>query len=401
MAETTMLRQNAIVRNASVGASPPHGPVKTGELSLVQVRQPPAGPQVREGQQRPVTILPPKDADSAVRTGGLPMVKVKMTDGKAKLDDGQDNGGVVIRNNAQTVAAGNLPMVQVKMENGRPQVQTVPNIAAGPPQIPSAAPALSAPRVAQSAQGPRVTRIAAPRPALAAPAPQAAPQVELPSVPEMPMDQLMLCRHAVDKYLAEQRAAVDVESVEGAQVAEVVTLAAEALKTIDETMVAIAVREEAAAQAAAFAASAPVVAPIAAPRANAYVAPRPVTGGHFLPASIVPSTPRTTGYVAPRPGVRTGGGNAALSPRRVQRAVQPGQGLPPVIVQMDNGRPMVQSGAVASGQASLPPVIVQMNNGRPQVQNPQVVETAPQVIETTAEALDASFVSDSTGDAQG
>jgi hypothetical protein len=84
MSDVSLLRNNAIVRHASVGATPPHGPVKAGELPLVQVKPPPAGPQVQNGQQSPVTILPPKDAESAVKTGGLPMVKVKMTDGKPK-----------------------------------------------------------------------------------------------------------------------------------------------------------------------------------------------------------------------------------------------------------------------------------------------------------------------------
>lgn len=40
MSETTLLRTSAIVRNATF-APPQHGPVKTGALSLVQVRMAP------------------------------------------------------------------------------------------------------------------------------------------------------------------------------------------------------------------------------------------------------------------------------------------------------------------------------------------------------------------------
>jgi hypothetical protein len=354
MADTHLLRNNAIVRNASVGATPPHGPVKTGELPLVHVKQPPAGPQVQEGQQRPVSILPPKDAESAVKTGGLPMVKVKMVDGKAKADDGHDSP-VVIRDNRQTVAAGNLPMVQVKMENGRPQVQNVPNVQAGPPQIPGAAPALSPQRAAVPAQTsyalpraphvqsvapqmqstavalgqPRVVRVAAPR--LAA---------SLPEVPELTTEQWMLFHHLAEKYLAELRAvapqAADAPA-EASEESDAVKFAAATLSMIDDAMVAIAVRAEA----AALAASAPAPAP--APVANAYVAPRPVTGGHFSPASLAPQVPRHAGYVAQRPGGRSQG-NAAMAPRGVQRrSQQPGAApLPTVIVEMNGRQPVVQ-----------------------------------------------------------
>jgi hypothetical protein len=338
MAETTLLRQNAIRNHASIGASPPHGPVKTGELPLVHVKQTPSGPQVQEGQQRPVTILPPKDAESAVKTGGLPMVKVKMSDGKAMIDDGRpDTGGVVIKNNRQTVAAGSLPMVQVKMENGRPQIQTVPNVAAGPPQIPSAAPALSAPRVGQGQSTPRVTRIAAPR-ALAA------PQVELPPVPELSTEQLMLYRHLIEQYLTDLRGAVPAGTSDApVEDSDAIKFAVVTAATIDDILVATVVRAEA----AALAAAAP--APVAAPVSTAYVNPRPTTGGHFSPAALAPVVPHNTGYVAQRPGTRTHvagvrtQGNASVAPRRVQRTAQPGAApLPPVIVKMNGNQPQVQ-----------------------------------------------------------
>ena len=341
MSETTLLRNNAIVRNASIGATPPHGPVKTGELPLVQVKSAPGGPQVQQGQQKPVEILAPRDAKSAVATGGLPMVSVKMTQNGPQADDGRDNP-VLIKDNRPTVAAGSLPMVQVKMENGRPQVKTVPNVQAGPPQIPSAAPVLSAPRVAQAAQsGPRVTRIAAPRPALAA------PQVELPPVPDLSVDQLMLCRHLVEKYHQDLVGADQpTEAPDSlADESETAALARMTIAMIDDILVATAVRAEAAALAASAAPAAAAPA-FVVPMSNVYVNPRPTTGGHFSPASLAP-VPHNTGYVANRPGIRSHGGgartqgNASLAPRRVQRTAQPGS-LPPVIVKMDGQRPVVQ-----------------------------------------------------------
>ena len=150
MSDTTLLRSSAIVRNASIGATPPHGSVKAGELPLVQVRMQPGGPQVQEGQQKPVTILPPKDAASAVLTGGLPMVSVKMTQNGPQLEDGRDQPVVIKDGKHGAVATGGLPMIQVKMDGGKPQVQTIPNVSGAGPQIPAAPPVLSTPRVARS-----------------------------------------------------------------------------------------------------------------------------------------------------------------------------------------------------------------------------------------------------------
>ena len=360
MSETNLLRSSAIVRNASVGATPPHGPVKTGELPHVHVKATPGGAQVREGQQKPVTILPPKDAQSAVAIGGLPMVQVKMTQNGPQPDDGRDNP-VVIKDNRGTIPAGNLPMVQVKMENGRPTVQTAPNVKAGPPQIPGAAPALSAPRVAQAQGGPRVTRVPAPRPELL-------PAPVLPEVPELSAEQWLLYRHLVDKYHADLTASsTPSDSADDVAKSDAVKFAEATIDTIDQALVAVAVRAEA----AAIAASAPVPIAAAAAVGNTYVAPRPVTGGHFSPASLSPTVPQNAGYVAQRPGTRThvaGGGrtqgSSGFAPRRVQRRVpQPGEPtLPPVIVKMDGQRPVVQSPpveqptaeSVAAVEASAP-----------------------------------------------
>jgi hypothetical protein len=187
---------------------------------------------------------------------------------------------------------------------------------------------------------PRVARITAPRPA----------SPPLPEVPELTTDQLMLCRHLVDKYLAEILRGVDAaaaESTDGtasveSTVVDNAKLAESTIAVIDQAMVSIAVRAEAAANAAA------VVAAPAAPVANAYVAPRPGTGGHPAPAAIV-SQPRNGGYVAQAPGGRffvgaRVNGNVAMAPRRVQR--QPGAApLPPVIVKMEGRQPVVQQAA--------------------------------------------------------
>lgn len=355
MSDTTLLRQNAIVRNASVGASPPHGPLKTGELPHVQVRQPPGGPQVQEGQQKPVTILPPKDADSAVRTGGLPMVKVKMTDGKPKADDGMDEKVVIRDSRHGAVSTGGLPMIQVKMDGGKPQVQTVPNVAGGPPQIPGAPPVLSAPRVARApvnqgyvaspaalATSPRhgyVARAAAPATSQVRVARIAAPQVALPPVPEFSADQLMFWRHAADKYLKDLLAAETPEaSDEGPVVSEAVQFAKTMIATIDDVLVATAVRAEA----AAIAASAPVaVIPTVAAAASVSISP-------------TPSVAYTAGRVGARsysmPGARSQR-NSAMAPRRTPRSDTP---LPMVQVKMDGQRAVVQNQAeVAEAKAAL------------------------------------------------
>lgn len=325
MAETQVLRQSAIVRNASIGISPPHGPVKTGELPLVQVRATPGGPQVKSQPAKAVEILPPRDAASAVRTGGLPMVNIKMTSQGPQIDDGQDNPVVIKDNRRGAVSIGGLPMVQVKMENGRPQVQTVPNVQDGPPRIQASPTAVSQPRGAY--------RVAAP--ATSAPrgggfrvaAPQAAPQVVLPPMPEFNADQLMLLRHAADKFLGELRASTETvaESEEGASKeavnADNIQIAEAAIETIDQMMVTVAVRAEAAAKAAAAAAAAPVTfASVARP-------------------SIVPKAP-TASYVAGRVGGARIQRHAAMAPRRAPRDGSP---LPPVIVKMDGGRSVVQN----------------------------------------------------------
>ena len=360
MSDITLLKNNAIVRNASVGITPPHGPLKTGELPLVQVKMAPGGPQVQEGQQKPVTILPPKDAKSAVTTGGLPMVSVKMTQNGPQLDDGRDQPVLIKDGKHGAVATGGLPMIQVKMDGGKPQVQTVPNVAGGPPQIPAAPPVLSAPRVARVAANQGyvatptalatvpshgyVARAAAPGTSQVRVARVAAPQVALPPVPEFTTEQLMLCLHLADKYLADLLAAVETPiepSAEAPVVSEAIQFAKATIATIDDMLVATAVRAEA----AAIAAQAPVAVVPAMPT---------VAAAASVSISPTPSVSHAAGRVSARSFSLAGSRsqrNSAMAPRRTPRSASP---LPPVIVKMDGQRAVVQNQAeIAQAKAAL------------------------------------------------
>lgn len=330
MSETTILRTSAIVRNATF-APPQHGPVKTGELPLVQVRMAPGGPQIQNGQQKAVEILPPRDAESAIALGGLPMVQVKMTQNGPQADDGRDQTVVIKSPQRGGTAVGGLPLLQVKMTQAGPQVQTLSTVQGGPPQIPAAAPALSAPR-------------------------QTAPrQVILPAVPELPMDQLMLCRHLVEKYLVEQRAIDTAEDTTGdnatVSVANV-KLAELTILMLDEALVATAVRAEAANS------------PVQEVDSPAVVTVLP-TLSYAAATSIAPAP--TASYVAGRVGARpqafTGARtqrNASLAPRRVA-----GAPLPPVIVKMDGGRAVVENRA-------------EFEQVRASVLNPETLDGSPE-----------------------
>lgn len=374
MAETTLLRQSAIVRNSAVGTSPPlsaPGAVKTGELPLVQVKMAPGAPQFLVPQPKPVEILPPRDASSALRTGGLPMISVKMTSQGPQPDDGQDKAVVILppKDQKHTVAAGGLPMVDVKMTSAGPQVQNLPSAQKAPPQIQGPQPAVSQPRrswgAAPSVNKGRVVRVAAPK-----------IEVPLPPLPEFSAEQLMLCRHLVGKYLADLSAGRP--TVQGAEEAAVVVAqgseavaaqgpgasaeveveagaagspdagtvargAPEALvyfvestiETIDQALVAVAVRTEAAEVAAAAAAAAAEAAAV------------PALAAAILPAapgtSIIPAAPSAS-YVAGRVGGRPNGfgraqRSAGQAPRRVAQAGE----LPMVQVKMDGGRAVVQN----------------------------------------------------------
>lgn len=327
MAETTPLKSNMIVRNATVGASLAHGPVKTGELPHVQMRATPGNPQVQTPPQKPVEILAPRNAESAVRTGGLPMINVIMTSQGPQPNDGQDRPTVILSKGPQpALAAGGLPAVQVRgVDQPRGGGFVV-------------APSGQARGGVQAGQS-RVMRVAAPAPA----------PVALPPMPEFSADQLMLCRHLVDRYLTDLRA-VDSAAPEVAEVKEPGSdhgaLAEATIGMIDQALITVAVRAEAEARAAvalqeAQAAAALQEAPVAVP---------PARGGSIIP--VAPSVSHVAGRVVGR----TSGyaqRNAAMAPRRVPRGSAPG-GLPPVIVKMDGGRAIVQNQAeVAAARAAV------------------------------------------------
>lgn len=359
MAETQVLRSSAIVQNAAVGTSKPPL-VSAGALPLVQVKMTPAGPQIREGQQRPVQMLPPNSRGASVQAGALPMVQVKMTQNGPQPDDGQ-NRSVVIKDSRQNaINAGGLPMVQVRMDGGKPQVQTVPNVQGAPPQIPAAAPVLSQPRVA---------RIAAPRQVQVYPRQVAQPQVVqvqqalASQMPELSIDQVLFVRHVVDKYLSEHTGNVAADST----TANNLKIAEDAALVLDR-MLAVATAQAAEIPVVEIPVEIPVEAPaVAAVPVTLVPAARPAAVGYVAPAAYS-STMRpagryvvpTGGYVAPRAdgrrinvpaSMRTG--NATLAPRRVARAGQAG-GLPMVQVKMDGQRAVVQNQAeVAAAKQAL------------------------------------------------
>jgi hypothetical protein len=386
MAETTLLRSTAIVANASVGVSRPP-PVNAGALPLVQVK-PVAPSRVQEGQQQQtVTILPPKDTDSAVKTGGLPMVKIKMTDGKPKPDDGMHNN-VVIKDNRNTVSAGGLPMVQVRMEQGRPQVQSMPNVQNARPQIPSAPPtALSQPRVA---------RIAAPAPVQLRPQAPTQPygqphvQVSAPtavSPPELSVDELMLSRHALDKYLSEQRG-----DDAGVEASDNVKIAESAIGKFDQMIEAAATAPVEVPVGAVV--DAPAAAQFAVPSIAVNAAPvRVASVGYVPPASYTqrPRTIPTNGYVAPRPGGHSRvnmRGNASLAPRRVARTGQ--APLPTVQVKMDGGNPIVQNQAdIATAREAKAQAELQARAEALVAAAPPPMDPTPQQVEVLAAKVQA------------
>lgn len=378
-----MMKSNQINRTATVGAQPPLGQLKTGDLPLVQVKAAPVGRQVQEGQQRPLTILPPRDGKPDVTTGALPMVNVKMGQNGPQIDDGREQP-VIIRDTKQAVRAGQLPMVNVKMDGGKPVVQNMPHVSGAGPQIPVAPPVLSAPRVTRAVAAPMnqgytttspigVARGVPSSGGYARPvrvgAPQAevqrvlAPAVELPAVPELNVDQLMLCHHLATVYLTNLPTA---ETAEGAEVVEGATegategteteaaeqaslyahamLAKATIATIDDILVATVVRAEAAAKAAEAAAEAATAAPVVAPpmpvraQASTSIAPAPRVSHNAGSAS--------RSYAMPSNRPR----NNAMAPRRTANSGGP---LPMVEVKMDGQRPTVQNAAeVAAAKAA-------------------------------------------------
>lgn len=330
MTETTILQNNAIVRDATVGATPPHGAVKTGELPLVHVNRKPSGPQVLEGQQKPVQIMPSRESKADVSTGGLPLIAVKMTQNGPQLDDGQDNT-VVIKNKRGAVNAGGLPLIDVKMTQAGPQVHTIPNVQDGPPQIPAALPALSAPRQIASdstarrgyawRSGGHQTRAVPVR----GPVKTAHGTSQGASTEAFSVDQLMLCRHLLDKHLSEIRA------IEGASDSQaflsVGVLAETALQAVDAALKRMA-------------------AEVLEVQSHGAPAGAPPTQAAVSTASIspAPSVAHVAGRVDARSYVMAGARgqrNAGMAPRSIARGPQ--IPLPPVIVKMEGPRGVVKN----------------------------------------------------------
>ncbi len=82
MAETTLLRSSAIVRNGSPGASSAQPTTQvSGALPVVQVNMNAGGPQQQGGRQvsKGVMILPPKAGTRNFATGGLPNQPAKQS----------------------------------------------------------------------------------------------------------------------------------------------------------------------------------------------------------------------------------------------------------------------------------------------------------------------------------
>lgn len=238
-------------------------------------------------------------------SGPLPVVQVSMTANGPQVStvSGQQQARPVVVSSpkgrsASSGAASALPMVQVKMTPGGPQVNR------------SAVPPTSQPRgVARVAKIPPM-------------------QVAQVAQEQLTADQLMLCRHLVDKYLGELRSSVAADpQVEGAisvqeegSFAVNSKLAEATIGAIDAAMLARTTAEaEAIVDAAAVEAAetpAEAVAPTPAPKRSAAPPPRVVVGPRSLQAG------------------------SAVTPRRVTRP-QGSAPLPMVTVKMNGEKPVV------------------------------------------------------------
>lgn len=240
--------------------------VTAGGLSPVQTKTIPGGPQVLGD---PSKSLSSKNAGRFVAAGGLSLVQPKTIPGSPQVHGNQSKAFVLLppRDMGRSVVAGGLPPVQLKTPPGAPQVLSEPRAQRARAQLQNAPSALSQPRIAR------------------AHVQQAAQE------PELTADQLLLCRHLVDKYLGELRAGDDKEQIDGSAT---VKLAEATISTIDETMIARTI------------AGALADEPLAAPAPAV---------GH------VAQRPRVLG-TGPRSQI-----NAAMAPRRMKREAS----LPPVI----------------------------------------------------------------------
>jgi hypothetical protein len=279
MAETLVLRSSAINRNPSGGTPPAQ---LSGPLPVVQVMMTGNGPQLQGGQ-----AAQPKAAKRSM-SSSLPMVQVTMTGNGPQLAGSQTRAAATTA--PQKRPASSLPMVQVKMTTGGPQVERGAVAAPGPS---------NQPRIVAHAQ-PRQTWQASPEAS-----PQASQTWQAPQVPQAPQasdpltaDQLLLCRHLTDKYLAELRVGAGEAQAEGS-VADNVKLAEATISAIDVAMIALTTAEAAALVAQETIAVAP---PPAAPPPRVIVGPPPT-----VPPQRVVVGPRSIQ------------GNSSMAPRRVAR----------------------------------------------------------------------------------
>jgi len=424
MADATLLRNNAIVKNAQVAPTLPHGVVKAGALQLVNIKPIPGGPQVRE-QPKAVQLLPPKNAEAAVVTGGLPMVQIKNTQNGPQPDDGQDQLVIVRDHQHSTVNAGGLPMVDVLLTKEGRQVQTLPNVQDGPPHIPGAPPVMSQPRVVAPRQGGYVNqgyvargaapvvgsrvRIAAPgsapvqrrgtmesRAVVTPSAPAlAAPQPFLPPLPEFSIEQLMLYQHLVGRYITDLTAAsartpVAVPAAEGAA-AESATIEGVAVEGTPVEGVAEGASAEVPVIAAATEApvspmlqfaqftlasieEALIVTAVRTEAARAAAAAPPVAA----PVAIQTVAVTAGGSIAPAPAVNHAAATSiAPAPRVSYTAGRVGQARSYTHVG-PGGRSQRNAGMAPrhTARGPLPTVMVTMNGERPTVQNQAEVAQA-------------------------
>lgn len=285
MAETLVLRSSAINRTGALGKSQAQQTQLSGPLPVVQVMMTGNGPQLQGGQ-----AAQPKAAKRSM-SSSLPMVQVTMTGNGPQLAGSQTRAAATTA--PQKRPASGLPMVQVKMTTGGPQVErgAVAPSQSNQPRV------VARPQAPQTWQAPQVQQPQVPQTWEAPPVSQAQASAPLTA------DQLLLCRHLTDKYLAELRVGAGETQAEGSVVVDNVKLAEATISAIDVAMIALTTAEAAAMIA----------------REEITVAPPPAEPPRVI-VGPPPSTPPPRVIVGPR-SVQ---GNSSMAPRRVARpAPQP------------------------------------------------------------------------------
>ena len=224
----------------------------------------------------------------------------------------------------RTQLSGALPPVMVNMNSGGPQVSGGTPARQGVVLLPPKAGTRNFTIGGLPNQGAKSSVVISapkdPRFAAAAAAQAAATQVPMQS--PLTADQLLYCRHLVDKDLDAQRAASD-GTEPSPTAAEIIRIADATIVAIDATLAALTAAEaQAAAEAAAIEAAAAQQSQPPPPRRTIVGGPRQVAAG--------------------------------AAPRRIARPAGPPP--PPVIVKMDADRPVQQAiSATAAEVTSTPP----------------------------------------------